>query len=249
MRPIVSIVVPSFNQGQFLDAALESIFRQDLPVEVFVMDGGSTDNSVAIIDSWRHRLAGARSHPDAGQSAAINEGVAQASAPYVCWLNSDDILLDGALAKLVDALDQKPKTPAAYGRVWNLEEKTGRRREVWVQAFSRRALALRCIVSQPGTLIRRSAWNAVGGIDETLHMAMDYELWWKLFIQFGELTFVDEFVAVNRDHDATKTNRNRVAHYREAIYIVRRYNGTAPLKWWLFQPYAVWWKAFRGKLS
>jgi len=88
--PLVTIAVPSCNQGRFLDDALTSIFEQQLPVEVFVMDGGSTDNSIEIIRKWEGQLAGWRSHKDGGQAAAINEGIALGRAPYVCWLNSDD---------------------------------------------------------------------------------------------------------------------------------------------------------------
>lgn len=72
---LITVVVPSFNQGQLLDATLTSIFNQDLPVEVFVCDGGSTDNSLEIIQKWEHLLSGWRSHEDQGQAAAINEGV------------------------------------------------------------------------------------------------------------------------------------------------------------------------------
>lgn len=86
--PLVTIAVPSFNQGPFLDDALASIFQQKIPVEVYVLDGGSSDNSLEIIRKWELRLAGWRSHADDGQAAAINEGIAQGSAPYVCWLNS-----------------------------------------------------------------------------------------------------------------------------------------------------------------
>src|SRR5215204_968368 len=99
--PTVTVAVPSFNQGRYLDQALESIFAQEIPVEVFVCDGGSTDESVDVIRRWEGRLAGWRSQPDAGQSAAINEGVAKGSAPFVCWLNSDDWLLPGGLARLL----------------------------------------------------------------------------------------------------------------------------------------------------
>lgn len=243
---LVTIAVPSFNQGRFLDEALSSIFQQGLPVEVFVLDGGSTDGSVDVIKKWAPRLAGWRSHSDAGQAAAINEGIAQGSAPFVCWLNSDDWFLPGGLATLVNALQAHPVAPAVYGRSWNVVQKNGKRTPVWVEPFNESRLALRCIVSQPATLIRRSAWDAVGGVNGQLHMAMDYDLWWRLYKQVAPLQFVDDFVAVNREHEATKTKTLRRRHYQEAIAVVRKHHGRVPMKWWLAQPYAVWFKSITG---
>jgi glycosyltransferase involved in cell wall biosynthesis len=242
VAPLVTIAVPSFNQGRYLADALGSIFNQGLPVEVLVADGGSSDESVSIIEKFAPRLAGWRSHRDNGQSAAVNECVAKGHAPYVCWLNSDDMLLPGGLLALVRALEANPGLPAVYGRAWNLNERTGKKSPVWVEPFDVRRLALRCIIAQPATLIRRSAWDAIGGVDERLHMAMDYDLWWRLYKKFGELGFVDDFVAINRAHDDTKTRNNRRRHYSEAMKIVKRHNGSVPLKWWLAQPYAVWFK-------
>jgi len=241
--PLITVVVPSFNQGNFLEQALTSIFDQNLPVEVFVMDGGSSDKSLEIIHKWEKLLSGWRSHPDAGQAAAINEGVSKGSAPYVCWLNSDDFFLPNGLQNLVRELENSPELPMVYGRCWNMENDTGNRRPVWVEPFSENRLALRCIVSQPATLIRRSTWEVVGGVDTSLHMAMDYELWWHIFKDLGSPKFVDQFIAVNRNHAHTKTNTKRALHYQEAIQVVRKYHGKVPLKWWLAQPYAVWFKS------
>jgi glycosyltransferase involved in cell wall biosynthesis len=243
VTPLVTIAVPSFNQGRFLDDALASIFQQEVPVEVYVLDGGSSDESLEIIRKWEHRLAGWRSHADSGQAAAINEGIAQGRAPYVCWLNSDDWFLPGGLPTLFRELEAHSAAPAVYGRSWNVVQKTGKRAPVWVEPFDESRLALRCIVSQPATLIRRSAWDAVGGVDGQLHMAMDYDLWWRLCKQLGALQFVDDFVAVNRDHEATKTRTLRRRHYQEAMAVVRKYHGHVPLKWWLAQPYAVCFKS------
>jgi glycosyltransferase involved in cell wall biosynthesis len=242
-EPLVTISVPSFNQGRFLDDALSSIFQQEVPVEVYVLDGGSSDDSLEIIRKWEHRLAGWRSHADSGQAAAINEGIAQGRAPYVCWLNSDDWFLPGGLPTLFRELEAHSAAPAVYGRSWNVVQKTGKRAPVWVEPFDESRLALRCIVSQPATLIRRSAWDAVGGVDGQLHMAMDYDLWWRLCKQVGALQFVDDFVAVSRDHEATKTRTLRRRHYQEAMAVVRKYHGHVPLKWWLAQPYAVCFKS------
>lgn len=204
-QPQITIAVPSYNQGRFLDKALSSIFTQEVPVEVYVLDGGSTDNSVEVIRKWESHLAGWRSHPDQGQSAAINEGIAKGKADFVCWLNSDDWFLPGSLASLLETLNKAPSAPAAYGKAWNFLEKDQSSHPVWVEAFDARRLALRCIIAQPATLMRRSAWEAIGGLNESLHMAMDYDLWWRLFKTFGPLQFLDEFVAVNREHDQTKT--------------------------------------------
>lgn len=246
-RAKVTIAVPSLNQGRFLEQALASIFSQGVPVEVYVADAGSKDESPQVIARWSERLLGWRSHRDAGQSAAINEGVAKGSAPFVCWLNSDDWLLEGGLAKLVAALEADPAAPMAYGRAWNVEEATGRRTPVLVRPFSERWMSQLCIVAQPGTLVRRSAWEALGGVDESLHLAMDYDLWWRLYRKFGPPAFVDDFVAVNREHGGTKTATLRAAHYREAIGVVRRHYGRVPLKWYLAQPYAVWYRSLVGR--
>ncbi|MDX9943585.1 MAG: glycosyltransferase [Azonexus sp.] len=246
-QPLVTVAVPSFNQGEFLDQTLSSLFQQSLPIEVFVADGGSTDDSLSVIRHWESRLAGWRSHADEGQAAAINECIKKGSAPYVCWLNSDDWLLPGGLSALLRALELNQSAPAVYGRSWNFLERSGTRRATWVEPFNERRLALRCIISQPATLIRRSAWEAVNGVDGSLAMTMDYDLWWRLYRAFGPLHFVDQFVAVNREHSATKTNTQRQRHYREAIAVVRRHYGRVPLKWWLAQPYSVWLKALRNR--
>jgi GT2 family glycosyltransferase len=243
VEPLITIAVPSYNQGRYLDAALASIFNQDIPVEVFVADGGSVDNSVDVIMVWKDKLTGWRSYRDDGQAAAINESIAKGKAPFVCWLNSDDFFLPNALTHLLQVLERLPDVPAVYGKAWNLIEKTQARRPVWVEPFSERRLALRCIISQPATLIRRSAWERVGGVDDKLHMSMDYDLWWRLFKTVGPLYFADEYIAVNREHAATKTKTQRRLHYREAIAVVRKHHGHVPLKWWLAQPYAVWFKA------
>lgn len=245
-NPLITIAVPSFNQGRFLGDALQSIFDQNIPVEVFVADGGSTDNTLPIIKHWESRLAGWRSHPDQGQAAAINECITKGTAPYIAWLNSDDLYLPGGMQTLFAALEQHPEWPAAYGQAWNVNARLERTSKVRVQPFSERRLAMFCIIAQPATLIKRQAWEAVGGLNERLHMALDYDLWWRLYRKFGPLGFVEREVALNRDHDQTKTYTRRKRHYQEAIAVVRNYHGSVPIKWWLAWPVSVW---LRGWLT
>lgn len=247
--PRVTVVIPSYNQGAFLDEAISSVFHQTVGVEVFVLDNASSDSSVEIIRKWAPQLAGWRSRKDEGQASAINEGVSLGTAPYICWLNSDDMMLEDCLKVLVSALGDTPEAPAVYGRVWNMNHKTKRQTPVWVEPFDPKRLALRCIISQPATLIRRTAWEAVSGLNPTLHLAMDYDLWWRLFKECGQLEFIDAFVAINREHSDTKTSSFRREHYKEAMGVVREHFGKVPLKWWLFQPYAVWLKSLIRKVK
>jgi glycosyltransferase involved in cell wall biosynthesis len=246
IAPLVTIAVPSFNQADFLNETLVSIFEQNVPVEVFVMDGGSKDGSVEIIRKWAPRLSGWRSRPDEGQAAAINEGISLGNAPYVCWINSDDWFLSGGLSKLLDELSSYTDVPAVYGRVMNVNQKSKKRHPVWVEPFSKKRLAMRCIISQPGTLIRRNAWEAVGGLNDHLQFSMDYDLWWRLYKKFGELSFLDDFVAVNRVHDGTKTRNFRQQHNDESVAIVKKHTGKVPLKWLLLRPYSVWFRTIFG---
>ncbi len=163
------------------------------------------------------------------------------------WLASTDEDLDAAArawGRLLAAAGREiPRLRLPYGRTWNFAEETQRRKAAIVRPFDEWLMAQLCIVSQPGTLIRRSAWEALGGVDESLHMAMDYDLWWRLYKKFGKPAFVNEFVAVNREHRDTKTSSKRAAHYREAMAVVRKHYGRVPLKWWLAQPYAVWYRS------
>lgn len=238
----MTVVVPSFNQGRFLDEALASIFKQDVPVEVFVMDGGSTDESLDVIRKWAPKLAGWVSAPDGGQAAAINVGIAKGSAPFVCWLNSDDWMLPNGLQRLVAALSRSPQVPMVYGLTMDYFENRHSMRRALVLPFSKWLMARICVISQPGTLIRRSCWEVLGGVDAKLHMAMDYDLWWRIYKTFGKPLMLKKVVAVNRVHDATKTNTLRRRHYSEAKEVVLRHYGKVPWKWWLAQPYAIWWR-------
>lgn len=240
LNPLVTIAVPSLNQGRFLNDALQSIFDQNIPVEVFIADGGSSDETLAIIQHWASRLSGWRSHPDNGQANAINECIAKGTAPYVAWLNSDDFYLPGGLRLLINTLEQSPNRQVAYGKAWNVDIERKRTSRVWVQPFSEKRLAMRCIVSQPATLIRRAAWEAVGGLDESLHLSLDYDLWWRLFLQFGSFAYIEQEIAANRNHDQTKTRSQRKRQHLESMTVVRKHYGCVPLKWWLMWPISVW---------
>jgi len=233
----VAIAVPNLNQGQFLEAALDSLQHSGVDVAIALVDAGSTDESRAILDRRQHNgeLIYARSHPDAGQTAAINEGVAEAvrlapSVRYVGWLNADDVVLPGAFATLVRALDEHPEWSAAAGRAHCLSESGEVIEEIATQPFSVGAFSHACTICQPATLIRRSAWEAIGGLDASLQMCFDYDLWWRL-ARVGTIGYVDDLIAASRDHAGTKTRQRRADYFREAIAVVRRETGGVPWHW------------------
>ena len=108
-QPLVSIITPSFNQASFLEQTLLSVLEQDYPnIEYWVIDGGSTDNSLEIIKKYEHRMAGWVSEKDRGQADGVNKGFAKATGQIIGWLNSDDLYYPGAIAGAVEAIQQHP---------------------------------------------------------------------------------------------------------------------------------------------
>jgi GT2 family glycosyltransferase len=236
-RARVGIAVPNLNQGQFLEAALDSLQQSGADVAIALVDAGSTDESGAIIE--RRQRAGAliyaRSHRDDGQTAAINEGVEAVArlAPdvrYVGWLNADDVVLPGGFAKLAEALDAHPEWAAVAGRAQCVSASGAVIEEIATQPFSVESFAHACTICQPATLIRREAWEAIGGLDASLQMCFDYDLWWRL-ARRGPIGYIDTFVAASRDHEATKTRQRREEYFREAIALIRRETGGVPWHW------------------
>ena len=239
LKPEITVVIPSYNQAAFLEVALRSVINQSVHTETIVIDGGSTDYSLEIIKRYESHLYWWRSRKDEGQAAAINEGVRKGTAPYVCWLNSDDFFLPGGLQKLKNTLKNCPKASAVYGKCRVVDINGNKKKNYWTAPFSEKHLANRCFIAQPATLIRRNAWEKIGGLDEKLQMSMDYDLWWRLYRIYGKLQYTKNVVAASRWHDTAKTNLYRHAHYCESMKIVHKYYGSVPLKWYIAWPIRV----------
>lgn len=237
--PLVTVAVPSYNQGRFLDATLRSIFAQPVAMEIMLADGGSTDDTQNVIARWRHRLTWWRSAPDQGQAAGINEAIGRGRAPFVCWMNSDDLFLPEGLAALVQALAADPGTAVAYGGCRLIDENgrlIGLRRGGEVSA---RSLSRRSVVPQPASIIRREAWNRVGGLNENLHFSLDYDLWWRLYRAGSRFARIGIDVAAARFHSNAKSFTKPREMYAEAKAVVRDHYGSLPMSWRAKEPFSV----------
>jgi glycosyltransferase involved in cell wall biosynthesis len=228
-QPRLSVVVPSFNQGRFLGHALESIFQQGYPgLEVLVLDGGSTDESVDVIRSYESRLAFWRSRPDdGGQAAAINEGVRRSTGEVVAWLNSDDFYLEGALATVADAWRRFPGHALYIGNGVRYDEATGTTRIFCPRhlALDRRALVRGLdYVLQPAVFFSRAAWEEADGLDQGLRYCMDWDLILRI-AQRREAVLINECLAASREHDLTKTSSGELPRAEEITRMIARHAG------------------------
>jgi glycosyltransferase involved in cell wall biosynthesis len=206
-RPLVSIVTPSFNQGEFLDEAMRSVLEQDYePLEYVVVDGGSTDGSVDVIKRHADRLAWWSSEPDSGQVSALNRGFAHTTGEYLGWLNSDDTLLPGAVSVMAAELERDPSLVMVYGDALYTDagsRETGRlpSRPWDPERMVRRADNH---VVQPSSLWRRSAWEAAGPLNEDGWYFFDFEFFLRVSA-LGPVKRLDQPLSTYREHAGSKT--------------------------------------------
>lgn len=181
-HPLISIVTPSFNQAPFLRRTIESVLSQDYPhIEYILVDGGSSDGSLEIIQAYADRLAHWESIPDQGQTDAINKGFARATGKYLAWLNSDDIYQPGAMAEAVAYLEDHPHVGMVYSDCTFIDAQD---REIGrfpaAQTDYRRLRRGYVHIPQQAAFFRADLWQKVGPLDPSFYFAMDYDLWVRL---------------------------------------------------------------------
>ena len=211
--PRLTIVTPSFNQGRFLEETIRSVLLQGYPeLEYFVIDGGSSDNSVEVIKKYSPWINYWVSEPDGGQSAAINRGLKMGSGVYATWINSDDMLCRNAFNNhlsvrgfsVEDAvyigdcihIDETGSARFTHrGRVQSLEDLV-RIKAVWRDGGS---------IDQPAVLFPRELALRVGGLSEANQNTMDYELWGKLLLAGAVFDYTGVVFGIFRHHSSQKT--------------------------------------------
>ena len=223
-QPLVSVVTPSFNQAVYLESCMRSVLAQDYPnLEYFVVDGGSTDGSVDLIrrlaDEHPGRLRWWVSEPDRGQADAISKGLRRARGESVAWLNSDDIYLQGALAKAVRAFQADKELGLLYSDVLSINELD---EIINIMRFGKWGLADLMafrIIGQPGVFMRRTALEEAGHLDTSYHMLLDHHLWLRI-AQRQRMTHLDDCLAAARFHPAAKNLAQAEQFSREAFRLL-----------------------------
>lgn len=214
--PKITVVTPSYNQGAFIEATLRSIILQDYPdLEHIVLDGGSTDDSVAIIRRYEPWLSYWRTGKDAGQADAIASGFERATGEILCWLNSDDIFLPGALRHVGALFRERPKTDFLYGNRLVIDvEGTVIDEHVWPWHLTRAHWALGQPMAQECCFWRRALYERVGGLDRRRFFIMDYDLFFRMW-QHGRFRKTARFLGCIRVHEEAKNSRHRDIWERE----------------------------------
>ena len=236
--PLVSIITPSYNQVRFLEETILSVLAQDYPrIEYIIIDGGSTDGSVQIIQHYAERLAGWVSERDKGQTEALNKGFARATGEIFAWLNSDDTYLPGAVSEAVNFLTAHPEAGMVYGDA-NLIDEHG---EVIGQFPARQTDLRRMLrgsvhIPQQTAFFRARLWQQVGPLDLSFYFAMDYDLWVRL-AKVAPLIYEPRLWANFRLHGEGKSIARDDRCYPEMLRVYRREVG-GRLSWLALRWYA-----------
>ena len=222
-----TVVMPSYNQGQFIDHALTSLLDQNYPdLEILVMDGGSTDDTVERLKRYGDKIKWV-SQKDGGQTDALIKGFAKATKPWLTWLNSDDFQLNNALYLVADAIKANPDAEVVMGN-GHYANPDG--------SFLRPYPRVQCgpgvnmseqffqagYVAQPSVYFSKAAYEKVNGLDPRKNLCMDYDLWTRLAVAGCHFITLGEDISGNRWYENTKTSQQLGKLYREVIATQRQ---------------------------
>lgn len=230
--PKISVVTPSYNQGQFIEETIRSVLQQDYPnLEFIVIDGGSTDNTLEVIKNYEPWLAYWESEPDRGQSHAINKGIEKASGELLLWLNADDLVLPGAFKKVVKLFCNNQDLALIVGQAILIDSESldiGKINSyflTWEEAVTNPQNSIR----QISTFFRRNLFDKYGGIDESLHLSMDSDILIR-FTQYHLPLVIDDYLTAFRVHPQAKSYKDILSSYKESDRVRKKYLKSKDLK-------------------
>ncbi len=218
----LSIVIPTLNQGDTIEDTILSILWQGHNnLEIIVMDGGSTDRTLAVLDQYRPWITRIVSRKDGGQSQAINQGFQLATGEILAWINSDDYYLPGSFQNVLDRFASDPEVLFTVGS-GDVISKDHR--------FLRHIPALEMNIEtmqnwihdrwimQQSCFWRRSLWDKVQGVDESLHLLMDFDLWFR-FSKLTSACVISDTLAAMRYYPDAKTVKQKERFQEEMAYV------------------------------
>jgi glycosyltransferase involved in cell wall biosynthesis len=237
----VSIVTPSYNQGQFIERTLESVRRQaagGFEIEHVVFDGGSNDGTVAILKRAGDTIRWV-SEKDGGQTDAVNKGIRSTDGEIIGWLNSDDVYFPGAVARVVEYFEQHPEVDVVYGMADHIDVDDYAFEPYPTEPWDIERLKQTCFICQPALFFRRSVVDRCGLLDESLNYCMDYEYWLRLGKAGIVFAYLEQKLAGSRLYADNKTLGARVKVHREINDMFRKLFGTVPDRWLMNYAHAV----------
>ena len=221
--PLISIVTPSLNQGNYIRATIDSILSQNYPnLEYWVIDGGSNDETLEILRSYGERIHWV-SEADEGQSNAVNKGWLRAHGEILGWVNADDVLLPDALRRVVKSFDDEGTCAVVYGDCFYIDAQGKTLGEYLTHPYDYATLLVKAenFIPQPATFVRQVAAKKVGLLDETLHYVMDFDFWLRLGVHY-DFCYLPVPLAALRIHNATKTGTTIARFSPELERVYRR---------------------------
>ena len=230
-EPLVTIVTPSFNSGRFIEQAIQSVLQQDYPrIEYLVVDGGSTDQTLAILGHEK-RAVRFISASDWGTADAVSRGFGMTNGSILAWLNADDYYLPGAVSAAVESLEADPDAGAVYADALWVDE-TGNVLGAYpsVRPYDPAMWSKECAICQPTCFFRRSAYEAVGGLDITLNTVFDYDLWIRMARSY-RFDSIPVYAAASRMHSENLSLSRRDLVFQESMRLLKRHYGYVPLNW------------------
>lgn len=250
--PKISVVTPSFNQGQYIESTILSVLEQGYPnLEYIIVDGGSTDGTVEVIERYSRQLAYWVSEPDEGQTDALIKGFGRASGDIMCWLCSDDLYESKTLQEVAEVFVEHPDWQVVYGdsfwidadsRPIRFKKEIPYNRFIWMYDHN--------YLPQPSTFWRRGIYERVGGLDPRMQLAMDGDLWAR-FAEHTTLHHVPRAWSRMRYYPEQKNLRLRTTSDEEDALIRGRYLPDEPplvrrSKWFAAKGLRVALKLARG---